>query len=166
MISKPSMFDYTSRSTKIAFISPAALLNQNRFLEADVIVREQCRFRTPDPLFFVPDEERSPQWVFAGRLDRYGDFQALEYRSMLTLGLAKGTTQLNSWPVELVSLADMPQVFLEQRLELTAKSKLPPDDAKEMVENYMRQAQQIEEVVARLEKSYNPQIECLPKKSG
>jgi hypothetical protein len=160
------MFDYTSRSTKIAFMSPAALLNQNPFLEANVIVREQCRFRTPDPLFFVPNEGSNPNWVFAGRLDQNNYFQALEYRSLFTLGLTKGTTQVNSWPIELVSLADMPHVFLEQRLELTAKSKLPPDDAREMVETYMQQAQQIEQVVARLEKSYNPHTECLPEKAG
>jgi hypothetical protein len=158
-VSNPSVFDYTTGSTKIAFLSPAALLADNPQMSAYVI-REQCYFRTPDPLFFVPDADRQTTWKFAGRLNADRHFQALEYRSILTLGLTDGNSQLNTWPLELVSLADMPQVFLNERLGLPAQAKLSKDDQKELLQSYFQQSRQIQQVVTRLEAGYDPAAEC------
>ena len=45
--------------------------------------------------------------MFAGCLDKHHDFNAVEYRSILTLGLVPGVVQLSSWPVQLATLSDM-----------------------------------------------------------
>jgi hypothetical protein len=84
----------------------------------------------------------------------------LEYRSILTLGLTDGNSQLNTWPLELVSLADMPQVFLNERLGLPAQAKLSKDDQKELLQSYFQQSRQIQQVVTRLEAGYDPAAEC------
>jgi hypothetical protein len=161
VVTKPSIFDYTARSTRIPFMSPAALIADNPEMEA-VIVRAQCKAGTPDPLFMVPDERQQPAWDFAGRLDQRRYFQALEYRSILTLGLVPGTVQLNTWPVELVSLSDMPQVFLEQRLAMFSNVKIPADDLREIVENDLEQQARIQKVVSRLESVFTTSADCTP----
>ncbi|HTW87802.1 MAG TPA: hypothetical protein VMD75_07335 [Candidatus Binataceae bacterium] len=158
-ISNPSMFDYTTHSTKVAFLAPAALTAENPVTEA-FVVKEQCYFKTADPLFFVPDESQQPNWDFAGRLDATNHFEALEYRSILTLGLTDGNSQLNSWPVELVALSDMPQVFLQQRLAPLTKAKLQSSDEHELAQEYIRQSMTIQRVVNRLETDYNPAFVC------
>src|SRR5262249_46210255 len=101
----PSTFQYLTRSTKVLFLSPAALYDDSPMIES-IVIQEQCHAKSPDPVFFVPRQDDS-HWHFAGRLDPGDDFRALEYRNWLMLGLAKGNVQFNTWPVELVSLADM-----------------------------------------------------------
>ncbi len=159
MISNPSMFDYTTDSTKIPFLAPAALASGNRLTESYVI-RQQCYFRTADPLFFVPDELQQPSWDFAGRLDSTDHFEALEYRNALTLGLTDGKAQLNTWPVELVSFSDMPAIFLQQRLAMLAQAKLPASDQHQLFEDFVERSQRIQQVVTRLEADYDPALAC------
>jgi hypothetical protein len=158
-VSNPSLFDITVRSIKVAYLSPAALLSDNPTI-ANEIVREQCRFETPDPMFFVPDESKQTNWAFVGRLDQKPYFEAAEYRSILTLGLKSGTLQVNTWPLQLSSLADMPHLFLEQRLYAVGKAELNPADQRELVQEYMRQERRINNVVLGLMNSYNYQSEC------
>jgi hypothetical protein len=157
VISNPSDFDYVGRSTRLTFLSPAALLAHNSWTEGEII-GEQCYFKTPDPLFLVPAENQS-SWSFAGRLDSGNHFQALEYRSLLSLGLAGGNVQLNSWPVQLVSLADMPSLYLSERMALLNKAKLPADDLHKLAQDYIRRSTEIGNVVRRLENDYSP-LEC------
>jgi hypothetical protein len=156
MISSPSSADYTADSTKIEFLAPAALLAENSWLEGGVI-GAQCYFKTADPLFFVPADDQST-WRFAGRLNAENQFQALEYRNILTLGLGSGDVQLNSWPVQLVSLSDMPVVYLRQRMALLKDNKLPASDQQELAQEYVRQSSTISKVVTRLESDYNPRL--------
>jgi hypothetical protein len=157
------MFDFTTHSTEVAFISPAALLTEHSRIE-DSVRHAQCYFKTPDPVFFVPDEDKQTNWTFAGRLDSDRYLEALEYRSLLTLGLLDGNIQLNTWPVELVSLADMPQTYLEHRLPLIAEAKLSPNDSQELVQGYLADSQRIQSVVSRLEATYNPDLQCKPQR--
>jgi hypothetical protein len=42
------------------------------------VIRQQCYFKTADPLFFEADELQQPNWNFAGRLDATDYFEALE----------------------------------------------------------------------------------------
>jgi hypothetical protein len=142
-VSNPSIFDITARSTKIAFISPAAFLTSNSAI-ADEVVREQCRFKTPDPLFFVPDESKQINWTLVGRLGEDPYFQALEYRSIFTLGLKSGDVQLNTWPLQIASLADMPHLFLEHRLETLGEADLGPGNNRELTQEYFQQERRIE----------------------
>jgi len=158
-VSSPSIFDITARSTKIAFLSPAALLSDNSDI-ASQIVREQCRFDTPDPVFFVPDQSKQLGWTFAGRLDGKPYFQAAEYRSIFTLGLKSGPLQVNTWPLQLTSLADMPDLFLEQRLAAVGSAELNPSDQRELLQEYMQQEHRIQHVVTPLMNSYSHQSEC------
>jgi hypothetical protein len=158
-VRNPSIFDITARSTKIAFLSPAALLSNNPSITGHII-GEQCRFDTPDPLFFVPDEDKQIGWTLAGRLDDKPYFQTAEYRSILTLGLKSGPLQVNTWPLQLASLADMPHLFLDQRLEAVGRAELNPSDQRELVQEYMQQEHRIQNVVMNLMNSYNRQGEC------
>jgi hypothetical protein len=160
-VRNPSIFDITARSTKVAFLSPAALLSNNSAIQSEV-VREQCRFDTPDPIFFVSDESKQVGWTFAGRIDNKPYFQAAEYRSLFTLGLKSGPLQVNTWPLQLTSLADMPHLFLEQRLDALGRAQLNPSDQRELVQEYMQQEHRIQYVVTYLMNSYNPQSECQP----
>ncbi len=158
-VRNPSIFDVTARSTKIAFLSPAALLSDNPSIRSE-IVREQCRFDTPDPVFFTPDESRQVSWAFAGRLDDQPYFQAAEYRSIFTLGLKSGPLQVNTWPLQLTSLADMPHLFLEQRLDAVGRAQLNSSDQRELVQEYLQQDHRIQHVVMYLIDSYNSQAQC------
>jgi hypothetical protein len=159
VVSNPSVLDITSSSTEVAYISPAALLTPQSGIE-NSIRHEQCYFKTPDPMFFVPDEGRKVNWTLAGKLDADRHFHTDEYRSLLTLGLVPGSEQVNSWPVELVSLADMPQVFLDQRLPILAQAKLPDLDAHQLAQQYVEQAQRIQQIVQHLEVSFDPSWRC------
>jgi hypothetical protein len=159
VISNPSVLDYTTDSTKIPFLTPAALTSGNRWTEA-YVTQEQCYFKTADPLFFVPDELQQPSWDFTGRLDATNHFEALEYRNILTLGLTGGKTQLNTWPVELVSFSDMPAVLLQQRLVMLTHAKLSADDQHYLAEDFIERSQRIQQVVTRLEAEYDPKLSC------
>lgn len=162
-VSNPSSLDYISHSTRVAFLSPAALLVHNSWTEGYVI-GEQCYFKTPDPIFFVPEEDQ-PTWDFTGRLDAAHHFEALEYKSILTLGLGSGNVQLNSWPVKLVSLADMPSAYLSDRMALLDKTKLPAAAQQELAQEFLRRSNEIAHVVNRLESDYSP-TECPSGSAG
>jgi hypothetical protein len=157
-VRNPSIFDVTARSTKVAFLASAAFLSNNPSI-ASQVTTEQCRFKTPDPVFFVPDESKQIDWTFSGRLDDQPYFEAAEYRSILTLGLKSGPLQVNTWPVQLISLADMPHLFLEQRLDAVGRAELNPNDQRELVQEYLQQERRIQDVVLNLMNSYN-QSQC------
>jgi hypothetical protein len=156
-VPKPSSFDYVSRGLKIPQLSPAALLDDSLTLEAQIL-EEQCRFNTADPVFLVPSPQSS--FMFNGRFEEDGQFQALVYRSMLTLGLGKGTQQLNTWPVKLASLSDMPKVYLEERLALVANAKLASQQQQDLAQEYIDDSRKIQATVKRLEASFRPDEEC------
>jgi hypothetical protein len=164
-IPPPSMFDEVEKSTPVGLMAPAALLDGNPRLEADVI-GAQCKFRTADPPFFVPKTDADKGWNFVGRLnDRVdGDHEiremdAMEYRSFLGFGWPK--QQLNSWPVEMATLSEMPKVYLDQRFAMLSKIKLDEAQQKELAAQYIENSQKIEDAVRRLESTYNPEVECL-----
>jgi hypothetical protein len=58
----------------------------------------------------------------------------------------------------------MPNAYLEQRLEITARVKLEKAQQDNLAQSYISDSQKIEEVVGRLEKTYNPE-ECIQKKN-
>jgi hypothetical protein len=85
----PSVFNFVGRSTKFVFVSPSALLADSSTVEKS-LVQEQCLFHTADPPFLVPAFNQ--KWLFVGRINEGPTIQALEYRSLFTLGLT-GTQQ-------------------------------------------------------------------------
>jgi hypothetical protein len=120
--SVPSIIDEIETSTRLAMFSPAALLNSNPSLDATV-VDSQCRFRSADPPFLVPTTIANKTWTFNGRVNegksgdsQSGDAQALEYRSWFGFGWPK--QQLNTWPVSMVTLSEMPEEYLDDRLTM------------------------------------------------
>jgi hypothetical protein len=161
----PSLFDRVEPSTKVGLIGPAAFLNENGQLDGAVIIA-QCSFHTPDPPFFVPaDASARKGWVFDGRLNSEDDLremQAMEYRSFFGLGWPK--QQTGTWPLELTTLSEMPSAYLEQRLEMIATFKLDKAQQDTLARGYISDSRKIEEVVSRLEKTYNPQY-CNQKKN-
>lgn len=160
-----SAFDEIEPSTKLALASPEALLEENPYLEGQ-IVGLQCMFHTPDPPMFVPSAGAQKGWTFVGRLnqsDTGREVQAMEYRSFFGFGSSK--QQLNNWPITLVTLGQMPQTYLNETLATLPSSKsLSQKQQDQLVESYLENAAKISEVVHRLEKSYNPQWECLAQK--
>jgi hypothetical protein len=161
IVQNPSFFDEEARSTKISFLSPATLLADNP-TEYSIIIRAQCYFHTPDPIFLVPDQTTQTRWMFAGRLDKKHDFNAVEYRSLLTLGLVPGVVQLSPWPVQLATLSDMPDMFLKERLPMLAKAHLDSTDQRELEETYLQQEHHIEGVIGHFEHTFNPKAMCKP----
>jgi hypothetical protein len=89
----PSLLNFAGRSTKFVFVSPAALLADSGNVERSLI-QEQCMFHSADPPFLVP--AFSQKWLFVGRMNQGPTIQALEYKTILTLGLT-GPQQLNAW---------------------------------------------------------------------
>ena len=53
-------------------------------------------FHSADPPFLVPTFNQ--KWLFVGHMNQGPTIQALEYRSIFTLGLS-GPQQLSEWPV-------------------------------------------------------------------
>jgi hypothetical protein len=165
-IPPPSIFDQVEKSTPVGLMAPAALLDDNPRLESD-IVNAQCKFRTADPPFFVPKGgSDNANWDFVGRLnDRVdGDHEvremdAMEYRSFFGFGWPK--QQLNTWPVDMVTLSEMPKIYLDQRLAMMSKVKLDAAQEKELASRYIDDSQKIQDTVRRLESTYNPDVECL-----
>jgi len=160
-----SVFDEAEPSTKVGLISPAALLAENGQLDM-TIIDEQCKFHTPDPPFLIPSDDAAQKgWVFTGRLDdenHLREMQAMEYRSLLGWGWPK--QQLNSWPLAMTTLSDMPDAYLEQRLTMLANAKLDKPQQDSLAQNYIEDSKRMGETVARLEKSYNPDVDCIEKK--
>jgi hypothetical protein len=120
--SVPSIVDEVESSTRLAVFSPSALLDSNPWLDA-TIVDSQCRFHTADPPFLVPTTAANKTWNFNGRINEgkttdgtVGDAQALEYRSWFGFGWPK--QQLNTWPVSMATLSEMPKEYLDDRLTM------------------------------------------------
>jgi hypothetical protein len=164
-LTPPSIFDQLEKSTMVGLIGLAAFLYENGQLDGTVII-EQCRFHTADPPFLVPEDPSAQKgWVFTGRLnsdDELQEMQALEYRSFFGLGWSK--QQTSTWPLGLTTLSEMPNAYLEQRLEMLASVKLEKAQQDSLAQGYIGDSQKIEEAVGRLEKTYNPE-ECIQKKN-
>jgi len=159
-IPSSSIFSFVGRSIKLRYADPASLLSDSSRVEAGLI-EEQCIFRRPDPPFLVPSLSAQKGWLFAGRLNQNSLFQALEYKSIFTLGLT-GTQQLNTWPVSMVSLGDFGDAYLSERLDLISKAKLLPEQDQDLSARYAANARKIDSVATRLIRSYNPQNQCVP----
>ena len=155
-----SIFTFVGRSIKLRYADPAALLADSSRVEASLI-EEQCLFHRPDPPFLVPTLTAHKGWLFAGRLDQNSLFQALEYKSIFTLGLT-GTQQLNTWPVNMVNLGDFADAYLSERLDLISQAKLLPEQDQDLSAQYAMNSRKIEAIVMRLIRSYNPQTQCPP----
>jgi hypothetical protein len=97
------------------------------------------------------------KWLFVGRMNEGPTIQALEYRSLFTLGLT-GTQQLNAWPMSLVSLSDFSDVYLAERLPVIARAQ--PDVRSDVLAGYINDSRHIREVTNSVIKNYNPQVEC------
>jgi len=156
-VPNPSIFDYAGRDIKVPYVSPAALLDDSLTLEANIL-EQQCRFRTPDPLFLVPVS--SSAMMFDGRLNEERTFQVLSYKTMLLLGLSPGSQQLTRWPVRLAALAEMPRLFLEERLNLAANAKLDLAQQQALAKEFIDDSKKIQATVERLEKTFNPLRQC------
>jgi hypothetical protein len=148
-----SWFDFVGRSTKIRYLGPAALLSGSN-LVAGYLIEEQCAFDTADPPFLVPTVEAQKGWTFAGRLNQEQTLQALEYKSILTLGLW-GNQQLNTWPVNMILLSDFPERYLDDRLAMLAAAKLPPAEQKALADEYIADARKIRSTVQTAIRAYD-----------
>ncbi len=160
IIPNTSIFSFVGLSkTKVAFMGPSALLTDS-WQPQEEIINEQCTFHTADPMFLAPTDVAQKGWAFAGRLNPDDHhFQANEYKSVLTLGLY-GSQQLNTWPVSLIMLSDFPRAYLEPRLAMVAGAKLDAATQKELVQQYLGNADRINNVVQRLERTYDQREEC------
>ncbi len=157
-----SMFDEVELSSQLQVIAPSAFLEETGWLDQQ-IVAEQCKYATPDPPFMVPTTDAQKGWSFIGRLNEKKDgqtqeMQALEYRSFWGFGWPK--QQLNSWPVSVVTLSQMPKEYLSERLEMINNSKLSQDQIDQLGKQYIANAGEIDDRVKRLESTYNPDTEC------
>jgi hypothetical protein len=159
--SVPSILDQVEPSTKLAMFSPAALLDGSTSLDA-TIVDSQCRFRTADPPFLVPTTIANKTWTFNGRVnsgqpDRVGrDAEALEYRSWFGLGTPK--QQLNTWPVSMVTLSEMPKAYLDDRLTMLSDHTYQVNKAQTdaLAADYIDESRKIQGRVQILVASFDP----------
>jgi len=163
--SVPSVIDEVETSTKLAMFSPAALLSGNPSLDA-TIVDSQCRFRTADPPFLTPTTAANKWWTFNGRINEgkadnnfLGDAQALEYRSWFGFGWPK--QQLNTWPVSMATLSEMPKEYLDDRLTMLSDHNYQVNKAQTdaLTKDYIDDSRKIQERVSILITSFNTQ-EC------
>jgi hypothetical protein len=150
----PSLFNFVARSTKFEYISPSALLADSSNVQ-ESLIKEQCMFHTADPPFLVPDY--SQKWMFVGHMNQGSSINALEYRTILTLGLT-GPQQLNAWPVSLVSLSDFSDDYLAERLPVVGKAQ--PDVRSDVLAEYISNSRRIRGITDTLIQKYNPIIEC------
>src|SRR5579871_2360169 len=161
--SVPSFMDELEPSTRLVVFSPAALLNQNMSLERTIQV-SQCRFGTADPPFLVPNMNVDKNWTFNGRIEEVhskGDepassAEALEYRSWFGLGSPK--QQLNTWPVALVSLSQMPEQYLQDRITMLSDHQQQIDKTQvgELTRHYIENSRNIQARVELLVSSFDP----------
>ncbi len=157
-----SIFDEVELSSQLQVVAPSAFLGETGWLDQQ-IVAEQCKYGTPDPPFMVPTVDAQKGWSFIGRMNEHKDgetqeMQALEYRSFWGFGWPK--QQLNSWPVSVVTLSQMPKAYMQQRMELINNSRLNQDQIDELGKEYIADAGTIGDRVKRLESTYNPDSEC------
>ena len=153
----PSLFNFVGRSTKFVFVSPSALLADSGDVEKS-LVQEQCMFHSADPPFLVPTFNQ--KWLFVGQMNQGPTIQALEYRSIFTLGLS-GPQQLNSWPVSLVSLSDFSDDYLAERLPVVGKAQ--PDVRSDVLAEYIASSKRIRYITDSIIRNYNPQVQCGPR---
>jgi hypothetical protein len=139
------------------FVSPSALLADSGDVEKS-LVQEQCMFHSADPPFLVPTFNQ--KWLFVGHMNQGPTIQALEYRSIFTLGLS-GPQQLNSWPVSLVSLSDFSDDYLAERLPVVGKAQ--PDVRSDVLAEYIANSKRIRYITDSIIRSYNPQVQCAPR---
>jgi hypothetical protein len=161
--SVPSIMDELEPSTKLAIFSPAVLLDGNTALERTILA-SQCRFRTADPPFLVPSPNANKTWAFNGRIQEAKSksdqpavaAQALEYRSWFGFGSPK--QQLNAWPVALVTLSEMPEQYLEDRIAMLSDHQQQIDKAQmvALTTHYVENSQNIEARVQLLVSSFDP----------
>ena len=159
--SVPSIIDEVETSTKLAVFSPAALLDGSPWLDA-TIVDSQCRFHTPDPPFLVPTTTANKTWTFIGRINEgkgsegdIGDAQALEYRSWFGFGWPK--QQLNTWPVSMATLSEMPKEYLDDRLTMLSDHSYQVNKVQTdaLTKDYIDNARAIQERVSILVSSFD-----------
>jgi hypothetical protein len=150
----PSMFNFVGRSTKFVYISPSALLADSADVEKS-LVQEQCMFHNADPPFLVPTFNQ--KWLFVGHMNQGPTIQALEYRSIFTLGLS-GPQQLSAWPVSLVSLSDFSDDYLAERLPVVGKAQ--PDVRSDILAEYINNSRRIRDITDSIIRNYNPQVAC------
>jgi hypothetical protein len=160
-IPPPSFFDSVTRSTKIALLSPPALLDGGTRVGAYVI-EQQCRFHTPDPPFVAPHPVSAQGWTMVGRYNQSNDMQAVQYQGLWGFGYEK--QQLNNWPVVFLTLSQMPSFYMSQRVQMLAKAKISKKDQDRLMAESFTRADRIREAVKRLEASYNPELQCLSRK--
>jgi hypothetical protein len=150
----PSLFNFVGKSTKFIFVSPSALLADSPQIE-NSLMREQCMFHSADPPFLVPSFNQ--KWLFVGRMNQGPTIQALEYKTIFTLGLT-GPQQLNAWPVSMVSLSDFPDAYLAERVSFLGNSQ--PDVRSDVLSEYIGNSRHIKAVSDQLIKNYNPSVQC------
>jgi hypothetical protein len=153
----PSLFNFVGRSTKFVFFSPSALLADSGNVEKS-LVQEQCMFHSADPPFLVPTFNQ--KWLFVGHMNQGPTIQALEYRSIFTLGLS-GPQQLSAWPVSLVSLSDFSDAYLAERLPVVSKAQA--DVRSDVLAEYINNSRRIRYITDSIIRSYNPQLECVTR---
>lgn len=164
--SVPSIIDEVELGdTKLAVFSPSALLDGNTSLE-QTIVASQCKFRIADPPFLVPNASANKGWTFVGRInpaehDKSAEpisleAQALEYRSWFGFGWSK--QQLNTWPVSMVTLSEMPEEYLQERLTMLTDHvyQLDPKQRDALTSRYIDNSQKIQDRVQILVSSFDP----------
>lgn len=165
--SVPSIIDEVEASTRIGVLSPPALLDGSAPID-ESIVASQCRFHTADPPFLVPTSAANKTWTFTGRIneakpdetaDREGE--ALEYRSWFGFGTSK--QQLNSWPLSMYTLSEMPRVYLEDRIELlTSTLKINQQQTDALTRQYIEDSQEIQSRVQLLVSTFDS-AKCGPQ---
>ena len=143
----PSLFNFVGKSTKFVFVSPSALLADSPQIETS-LMREQCMFHTADPPFLVPSFNQ--KWLFVGRMNQGPTIQALKYKTISTLGLT-GPQQLNAWPVSMVSLSDLPDAYLAERISFLGQSQ--PDVRTNVLGEYIGNSRHIRAVADQLIKN-------------
>ncbi len=161
---KPSAFDCVDKSnTEVKLVNPTALLTGSSRVDAAVI-EEQCMFHSADPLFFVPNEKAEGAWTFAGRMNKDGTFQALDYQSIFSLGIGERAQQVGTWPVKMVAPSDFPDEYLQNRLAVVAADKIDGAEQRALTTGYIANSERLEQLVAQLEQAYDPQEECVTRK--
>lgn len=160
-VSMPSTLDQVEPSTKLAMFSPSALLDGSTSLD-QTIVQSQCNFHTADPPFLVPTTTANKNWTFTGRVEKSQtedgglDAQSLEYRSWFGFGASK--QQLNSWPVSMVTLSEMPKEYLDDRLTMLSDHTYQVNKAQTdaLAADYINNSHKIQDRVQILVSSFDP----------
>ena len=166
--SVPSIIDEVEASTRIGVLSPSALPAGSVPIDESIIA-SQCRFHVADPPFLVPTSAANKSWTFTGRIneakpddtaEREGE--ALEYRSWFGFGASK--QQLNSWPLSMYTLSEMPRVYLEQRIGMLSDHaiKINQQQADALTKQYIEDSQKIQSRVQLLVSTFDP-AKCVPE---